>query len=174
MTVRAARPEEVDLLAQLWFDGWRDAHAAIVPAALARLRTLESFRERMAAALAETRVVGGSGPPLGFSMVRGAELYQLYVAAAARGTGAAALLIADAEARIADAGFAVAWLACAIGNDRAARFYEKCGWRRAGVVVTDADTSSGPFPLEVWRYEKRVGRRSPGARACCGGAGRLE
>ena len=26
----------------------------------------------------------------------------------------------------------VAWLACAIGNDRAARFYEKSGWRRAG------------------------------------------
>jgi hypothetical protein len=30
-------------------------------------------------------------------------------------------LIADAEARLAEAGIATAWLACAIGNDRAAR-----------------------------------------------------
>ncbi|MGH7718503.1 MAG: hypothetical protein ACREON_06640, partial [Gemmatimonadaceae bacterium] len=41
-------------------------------------------------------------------------------------------------------------------NERAARFYEKCGWRRVGVVVHHPDTSSGTFPLEVWRYEKRL------------------
>jgi hypothetical protein len=32
------------------------------------------------------------------------------------------------------------WLACAIGNDRAARFSEKSGWRRAVIVAYDADT----------------------------------
>ena len=48
------------------------------------------------------------------------------------------------------------WLACAIGNDRAARFYEKNGWRRTGTIVNDAETLQGPFPLEVWRYEKAL------------------
>lgn len=50
------------------------------------------------------------------------------------------------------------WLACAIGNDRAARFYEKNGWRRAGTIINEADTERGPFPLEVWRYEKPLRR----------------
>jgi ribosomal protein S18 acetylase RimI-like enzyme len=76
----------------------------------------------------------------------------------ARGSGVAAALTADAEARLAERGVETAWLACAIGNDRAARFYEKSGWRLAGTVVNPAETSSGPFPLEVWRYEKRLTR----------------
>jgi hypothetical protein len=62
----------------------------------------------------------------------------------------------DAETRLAKGGFNIAWLACAIGNDRAARFYEKSGWRRVGVVAYQAETSVGTFPLEVWRYEKNL------------------
>jgi ribosomal protein S18 acetylase RimI-like enzyme len=93
-------------------------------------------------------------------MVNGDELYQLYVSAAARGTGVAAALVADAEVRIAATGAATAWLACAIGNDRAARFYEKCGWRRAGVMTSILNTAKGLFPLEVWRYEKPLGREN--------------
>ncbi len=76
----------------------------------------------------------------------------------ARGSGVAAVPIADAEARFAERGVETAWLACAIANHRAARFYEKSGWRLAGMVVNPAETSSGPFPLEVWRYEKRLTR----------------
>jgi ribosomal protein S18 acetylase RimI-like enzyme len=118
---------------------------------------LESFRERMRAGLSETRVVGPSGAPDGFYMLKADELYQLYVARAARGAGVAATLMADAERRLATRGVELAWLACAIGNERAARFYEKQGWRRAGTVVNMAETSEGDFPLEVWRYEKLLG-----------------
>jgi RimJ/RimL family protein N-acetyltransferase len=67
-------------------------------------------------------------------------------------------LIADAEARLSKAGIVTAWLACAIGNDRAAKFYEKSGWRRVGTMMNDAETSIGSFPLEVWRYEKSLTR----------------
>jgi hypothetical protein len=59
-----------------------------------------------------------------------------------------------AEDRLRDDGIAEAHLGCAIGNDRAARFYEKTGWRRAGVVPEMVETSAGPFRLSVWRYEK--------------------
>jgi len=158
MDVRAAEEVEIDHLAKVWYDGWRDAHAQIVPAELARLRTLDSFRDRLHAALPSIRVAGPSGSPVGFTIVKGDELYQLYVSAQSRGSGVAAALIADAEARLAESGVDTAWLGCAIGNERAARFYEKCGWHRAGTMVSRLDTADGPFPLEVWRYEKWLTR----------------
>lgn len=158
MLVRNAEEFEIDRLAQVWFDGWHESHAPLVPPALTRLRTLDNFRRRLRTALADIRVVGPPGSPTGFSVVKGDELYQLFVAASARGSGAAAALIADAEVRLAAAGVATAWLACAIGNDRAARFYEKSRWRRAGTMINYAETSEGSFPLEVWRYEKSLAR----------------
>jgi ribosomal protein S18 acetylase RimI-like enzyme len=154
MDVRAAQPKEIDQLAWLWYDAWQDAHAQIVPAELTRLRTLESFKQRLEAAFSDLRVVGSIGAPVGLCIVKDDELYQLFVSAESRGSGVAAALIDDAEARLSARGVETAWLACAIGNDRAARFYEKCGWHRAGVVVSQLETPNGIFPLEVWRYEK--------------------
>lgn len=156
MLIRAAANDEVQALARLWHDGWRDAHAAILPEALARLRTLESFAERLALRLDDVRVAGPNGAPLGFCMLKDDELYQLFVAVEARGTGLAASLIADGEARLAERGHVVAWLACAIGNERAARFYRKCGWHFARTFVSRLETHAGPYDLEVWRYEKRL------------------
>jgi len=156
INIRPAEQTEVDQLAQVWFDAWRDAHAQIVPAELARLRTLENFRERMQKELPNVRVAGSPGEPVGFCLVKGDELYQLFVAARARGTGVAAALMADGEALLAESGVATAWLACAMGNERAARFYEKCGWRRTGTMTNEAETSEGTFLLQVWRYEKTL------------------
>lgn len=155
MRVRAAELAEIDHLAKVWYDGWQDAHASILPAELTRIRTLESFRDRLHEALSDVRVAGPFPTPFGFCIVKGDELYQLYVSAEARGSGIAAALMADAEARLAEAGVELAWLACAIGNERAARFYEKCGWRRGGTVSYEPDAANG-VPLEVWRYEKHL------------------
>jgi ribosomal protein S18 acetylase RimI-like enzyme len=83
-------------------------------------------------------------------------LHQLYVSSEARGSGLAAALIRDAEARLAEDGAPTAWLICAIGNERAARFYAKHGWMRTGTVVEHVEAGSGTFPLEVWRYEKSL------------------
>ena len=154
--VRAAEETELHQLARVWFQSWQDAHAAIVPAELTRARTLENFAQRLGDLLLDTRVVGPVGSPAGFCIVKDDELYQLFVAAEARGSGAAAALIVDAERRLADRGVRTAWLACAIGNERAARFYEKCGWRRSGTIVSQLETEAGVIPLEVWRYEKDV------------------
>jgi GNAT superfamily N-acetyltransferase len=156
MNVRAAEEGEISELAKIWHDAWRDGHEQVVPAELVRLRTLESFRERIQAALPSVRVVGPPGAPVGFCIVKDNELYQLFVSAQARGSGVAAALIADAEARLLQGGVKTAWLACAIGNDRAARFYEKSGWRRTGIMTNLAETATGTFPLETWRYEKTL------------------
>lgn len=110
----------------------------------------------MAAALPGVRVLGPVGAPLGFHLLKADELNQFYLAGEARGTGAAAALMADAETRLLALGVATPWLACAIGNARAARFYEKTGWTLARVETVPTETSAGWFPLEVWRYEKRL------------------
>ena len=154
MEVRNAEFADLDPLATLWLEGWRDAHEGIVPKELARYRTLSSFRERLEAALPHLRVVGPVGKPLGFCSIQADELYQLYVSREARGSGAARMLLSDGEHRLAGLGIQVAWLACAIGNERAAKFYEKSGWHRIGIMTSKLPTPDGIFPLDVWRYQK--------------------
>ncbi len=156
IAVRDASVSEAQQLARLWYDAWQDAHADILPAALARIRTLANFQERLLHDLAHVRATGGIDAPTGFCIAKHGELYQLFVSADARGSGAAAVLLADGERRLADAGVSTGWLACAIGNKRAARFYEKHGWSRIGVMTSHLDTPEGVFALDVWRYEKRL------------------
>lgn len=156
MNVRAAERSELDQLARIWYDGWQDAHVALMPAELTRLRTVERFRDRLEAALPDIRVVGAVGTPAGFSIIKADELYQIFVSKEARGTGVAVALMDEAEARLARNGVRTAWLACAVGNERAARFYQKRGWQLAGTVTYHAETQDGPFPLNVCRYEKTL------------------
>jgi len=156
MTIRDTRADDVKALASLWHDGWHDGHALHVPQELVQLRTPDSFLDRTASHLAAMRVLELSGIPAGFYYLTDNELDQFYVAANARGTGAAALLIADAEERFREAGIANAWLACAVGNIRAARFYEKSGWHRVRTMTFNAEIPAGSLPLEAWRYEKQL------------------
>jgi len=128
---RDAEDADIDPLANLWHEGWLDAHADIVPAELRRLRTLASFTERLRNALSTVRVMGAPGEPVGFHIVKGSELYQLYVSRTARGSGVAASLIADAEARLAEDGAGT-----------------------AGIMINQLETTEGTFSLETWRYEK--------------------
>ena len=160
LPLRPAVPEDLEPLAALWHQGVHAAHAGLIPDALLALRTRESMRERLVPMLPRTTVAGPVGAPVGFCTIHDDELNQLYVAPAAQGRGVAMRLMADAEDRLRAGGHVVAWLACAVGNDRAVRFYEKCGWRRAGTMTYGAETSSGPFPVETWRIEKRLEGRA--------------
>jgi GNAT superfamily N-acetyltransferase len=156
--IRPPDEGEIDQLARIWHDGWHDAHAHLMPAGLTSARTIASFAERLPRLFPDTRVTGPVGAPVGFCVLRGDELYQLYVVAAARGQGIAAALVEDAEQRLAARGVTTAWLACAIGNTRAARFYEKCGWHHARNTVLELQATGAMFAVEVWRYEKQLPR----------------
>lgn len=161
MDIRTAGQTELNHLAHLWYRSWRDAHAAILPEALVRYRTLESFRRRLQSVLPSVRVAGPPGRPLGLCITKEGGVDHLFVSASARGTGVATALLSDAEASLENLGVKVAWLACAIGNERAAGFYEKNGWQRTGNVVIHLPVSDGVFPLEVWRYEKLLSETWP-------------
>jgi ribosomal protein S18 acetylase RimI-like enzyme len=154
--IGTADPADVDRLARLWHDVWHETHAPLVPAVLVGLRTLAGFRDRLQAALPDVFVAGPPGAPAGFYVLKGDELCHLFVSPASRGSGLAATMLADAEARLAARGVGTAWLICMTGNHRAARFYENCGWRLTGTISHQAETSAGPFPLDHWRYEKAL------------------
>lgn len=156
MIIRSADPNELDALARLWYEVWHETHAPIMPPALTPLRTLENFSDRLAAAFPNVRVSGEPGAPLGFSLIRNNELYQLYLATEARGTGIAAALLADAEARIKSSGHTTAWLACAINNSQAERFYTKHGWILIRTERIEVETPGELFPVDIWRFEKSL------------------
>lgn len=154
--LRPAVEADIPRIAEIWHAGWHEAHAAILPVELTAARTRESFAPRLRDHLDDVRVLGPLGAPLGFVMLKGDELYQVYVAGEARGSGAAQALVADAERQLAGRGVRRAWLACAIGNARAERFYEKCGWARRGKVSSTLAIPGGECTIQVWRYEKEL------------------
>jgi ribosomal protein S18 acetylase RimI-like enzyme len=154
--LRTAEEPDIEPLAQIWYDGWQETHAPILPSGLARSRTIESFRQRLRAAVPNVRVAGPPGAAVGFCIAEHDELCQIYVAADARGSGIATRLLVDAEQRLASNGVATAWLICATTNARAAAFYRKHGWLVVGTLVKELDGPGGPVALEVWRFEKRL------------------
>lgn len=151
MQFRAATTEDCEALAQMWHQGWHQGHAAHVPAKLVATRKRAEFDARVRAHLAETTVAEIDGQLAGFYMIKGDELYQFYVGADFHGSGAAGTLMAQAEQALAGQ---KAWLACAVGNMRAARFYEKCGWRQLGTFIYEVETAKGPMEVDEWRYQK--------------------
>jgi len=155
--VRAAEPADFEPLADLWFEQWNAAHAALVPSALTALRTLADFRRRLLEYEDRLHVVGPVGAPLGFYVLKGHELDQIYVAPSVQGTGVAQMLLSNAEARIAAVGHDTAMLVCTKGNERAQRFYRRNGWKLARTDVAMLDTSDGPFAMEADIFEKVVG-----------------
>ena len=144
-------------VADLWHEGWHDGHAGHVPEGLTALRTREAFHERAPSRVADTRVaVGTAGELLGFVMVVGDEVEQVFLARAVRGSGLAGALLGDAERQVAAGGHDEAWLAVVAGNARARRFYEKHGWRDERDLPYEVTAGGRTFVSPCRRYVKAV------------------
>jgi GNAT superfamily N-acetyltransferase len=155
--VRPALPRDAGAVGRIWASGWRDGHLGHVPDALLAVRTPESFLARAADRSGDTVVAEVGGAVAGFFMVAGDEVEQVYVDAGHRGTGVAAVLLADAERVVAAAGHGTAWLAVSTGNARARRFYERCGWTDAGPLEYAAKVPGrGTIAVPTHRYEKKL------------------
>jgi putative acetyltransferase len=146
-SIRKPIPSELPALAQLWYDGWQEAHADHVPASLKEIRTLGSFQTRLTEHIETTGVCGPVGAPLGLCITIDTEIHQLFVSPAAQGTGAAAALINDGLERIKTAGHTSAFLDVIPENARAIAFYEKMGWKKQKVETVMLVTLDEPYPL---------------------------
>jgi ribosomal protein S18 acetylase RimI-like enzyme len=158
MEVRAARSEDADAVAEIWYRGWLDAHSGRVPDALVVARTEESFSERAVARIPDTVVATVDGLVAGFVMVAGAEVEQVFVSIGFRGHGVAGALLSTAEQAVAAAGFKQAWLAVVPGNGRARAFYARQGWVDEGPFLHSAAVQDGVVPVPCHRYTKALGR----------------
>jgi putative acetyltransferase len=69
----------------------------------------------------------------------------------------AAALLTDAERRVADQRYAVAWLAVVAGTARARRFYERCGWADEGDLPYEVTAGGETFISPCRRYTRKVG-----------------
>lgn len=144
--IRQASTADLSALADLWHQGWHEAHTAHVPAELTAQRTRDSLFTRLQA-MPDTYVLGPADAPLGFCAIRNNEIYQFYVSPQARGTGAASALMGHGEKVIRKAGHKVAQLEVIPQNPRAIAFYEKMGWQQQGIKTVFLDTLEEPFPL---------------------------
>lgn len=147
-------------VADIWHRAWHVAHVGHVPDGLTAGRTLAAFHERTPSRVADTDVAEVDGRVVGFTMVSGAEVEQVFVDPAAHGSGVAGPLLAAAEERLAAAGHDVVWLAVVVGNARARRFYEKHGWYDAGDLPYEVTAGGATYISPCRRYEKRLRDRA--------------
>ncbi len=97
-SIRPAGDPDMAAVADLWHAGWHDGHAGHVPEGLTAARTLAAFHERTPTRVADTTVaVSPSGELVGFVMVVGDEVEQVFVSRGARGSGLAGVLLDEAE-----------------------------------------------------------------------------
>jgi ribosomal protein S18 acetylase RimI-like enzyme len=164
--VRPARPQDRDAILDVWHEAWWDGHGASAPERLRKFRDRAGLADRIDPLIPGMKVAELTGRIVGFVSVKDDELATLYVARRARGSAAARLLLAEGEAMLSEAGIAEAFLWCAVGNDRAFRFYVREGWRDGGVVQCDVETPDGPARYPSHRMLKRP---APRVRARGGG-----
>jgi GNAT superfamily N-acetyltransferase len=157
--IRPATPADAAAVAEIWREGWHDAHVGHVPDELVAVRTDESFRTRAADRVGDTTVAVVDGEVAGFVMVVGDEVEQVYVSSAHRGRGVADTLLGEAERRVRESGHGTAWLAVVAGNARARSFYERMGWRDDGGFGYGAAVEDGStVVVPCRRYVKGVAR----------------
>jgi ribosomal protein S18 acetylase RimI-like enzyme len=144
---RPAEPADLTALSHIWHAGWHEAHAEHVPNDLKALRDIASLRIRLDDMWRNTDVVGPVGAPVGFCSVLDHEIYQFYVAPAARGTGAADALMQAGEKRIAAKGVTSAMVYVLPENARARAFYRRCGWSGSTIKPVPLQTPGDPYML---------------------------
>ncbi|HEY4144351.1 GNAT family N-acetyltransferase [Pinirhizobacter sp.] len=152
-TIRPAQPGHLDVVADIWHQGWMEVHHGHVPDVLLAHRQPTDIRVRAAEQINNTYVAQLGTETVGFIVVHDDEVEHLYVAPGARKMGIADLLLAHGESLI-SAHSTVAWLAVVPGNARARHFYERSGWSNIGEFIQAARIAGGTIAVPALRYEK--------------------
>lgn len=146
VSTRPAEARDLDAIAAL-FDAYRQFYAKPADFALARSYVAERFQRKESVILVAE---GTAGELIGFTQLypafcsvlaaRTFVLYDLFVAPAARGTGAGRALMEAAEAHGRNAGAARLELSTANTNKIGQSLYESCGWERDKVFYVYTKT----------------------------------
>jgi GNAT superfamily N-acetyltransferase len=150
VSLREARPEDAEAMADLNVRAWQAAFAGLVPQALLDGQRTEPrvryWQEHLPSQPPERtwvverggRVVGLAhlGPSRDPNAPEAAELYGMYVEPEAVGTGAGKVLMAAAMEWFRSGPWAEAILWTLPGDHRAARFYRSWGWAPDGAAKT--------------------------------------
>lgn len=153
--IRVAEPSDAHAIALVQVAGWHAAYRGLMPDAVLDAFTVsvrdakwqqnlaeENKGLRITVLLRDGRVVAfaSSGPCREEPGV--GELWALYAAPDAWGTGAGRALLDDALQHLAANGYATATLRVLAGNARGVRFYERAGFRRDGEPFEDGGLMS--------------------------------
>ena len=174
LTVRRATAADTRAIATIRVTSWRAAYDGLMPTALLDRLDIGFEAHRRAQhwpryhadpraaeflALRGTRAVGWASvgacrdddPGAG---VRG-ELFALYALPSHWSTGVGHALMIAAEEQLRSSGFRTASLWVLDGNDRAAAFYERHGWREDGTIKDD-ERIVGATGIPALRERRRV------------------
>lgn len=154
--VRAAGVQDLLSVSNLYHRVWHETHGSHMPHAEREARDEGFFLDRMAGLMPNVIVGEDEGTLVGFAAWRGRILGQLYVDAAARGSGCAQRLMEAAEQGIRDQDVHEAELHCLVGNDRARRFYERSGWRVSGIAAELVKGDATGEERDFWVMRKRL------------------
>ena len=152
VTLRGARPEDLEGLAELHHAIWIETQWELVGLP-PQARDLGWYRRVIEPTLDRTLVAERVGRAEGYVTCLDDLLDDIWVAPWAQGQDVGALLLRAGEEVIRACGHAEARLECIAANARARLFYERHGWRLAREFVMDE-----PRPgLRMTEYRKRVG-----------------
>lgn len=157
---RVERPDQIAAVAALARETWTQHYVPIIGAAqveymLAKFQSTEAIARQIAAEGYEYYLAPGAGylalvpDPAKNSLL----LSKIYVKAAARGTGLGRALAEFAERRCSELGCNELWLTVNRNNLGSIAFYERLGFRKTQMLVTDI---GGGFVMDDWRMAKAV------------------
>ncbi|MBK6812569.1 MAG: GNAT family N-acetyltransferase [Sandaracinaceae bacterium] len=153
--IRSAEPTDAHAIALVQVAGWHASYRGLMPDAVLDAFTVPVRDAKVAAEprrgdrglritvlVRDGRVIAfaSSGPSREEPGV--GELWALYVAPDAWGTGAGRALLDDALQHLATSGYETAILRVLAGNARGVRFYERAGFRRDGEPFEDGGLMS--------------------------------
>lgn len=151
--VRPATLDDVSDLARIHVDTWRAAYTGLIPDVVLAAMTLNRAIERWQTVLPLHAphhcllAEGPTGDATGFvrcgpsrdeeAASTTGEIQALYVRSTSWNTGTGRALLASAEKQLLADGFTEATLWVLTSNERARRFYQRCGWSTDGGIKQD-------------------------------------